>query len=644
MAPARTCLTTPSCTPIRQRLVLSGRRAAWPALVLLLLAALLPGVEPDWYATAAQRLAPVTLQQLLAADEVAADALWGGSGQVAALPVAGQPFARAKRLRVATVPTHYWEANFSLTNQQPVVAGTLVYATLWLRGEAIKQQVDTGGGVALRLILKHRDHGDAPVAQLEPVVDGTWRQVHLAGALRHAAAPGELELLVCAGYQAQVIDLGGALLAALPAGTDPGLLPRTVPPVDYDGRAADAPWRAAAAERIARLRQAELTVTVRDAAGAPVAGAQVRALLTRHAFAFGTAVGAGLVADSDTGVPAADRARYREVLDQHFASVVFENDLKWRAQEEASQHFNLPTVLRALDWLDQRAIPARGHVLVWPGWQNLPQRLRPLAERPDELRAAVAAHVSGLAGALRGRLSDWDVINECNGNKDLMAVLGDDVVAEWFRLARAADPGALLIANETSLGKSGGLDRAEQAQFELLLDRLTAAGAPWDGLGGQMHLGLPGTSIPFLLAELDRVAARYPGKHILITELDVDIPDPTDPVQVAWQADQLRDVLTAAFSHPAVSHVVQWGYWAGRHWKPNAALWAQDWSLRPHGQAYLDLVGGAWHTDAIATTDAAGVARLRGFKGTYAITVTTGGRSTTTPLRLDQDRAVTVQP
>ena len=56
-----------------------------------------------------------------------------------------------------------------------------------------------------------------------------------------------------------------------------------------------------------------------------------------------------------------------------------------------------------------------------------------------------------------------------------------------------------------------------------------------------------------------------------------------------------------------------WGFWDGAHWKNNAPLYRRDWSLKPAGAAYRDLVLKTWRTDASGKTGAdgdAGDARL----------------------------------
>ena len=43
----------------------------------------------------------------------------------------------------------------------------------------------------------------------------------------------------------------------------------------------------------------------------------------------------------------------------------------------------------------------------------------------------------------------------------------------------------------------------------------------------------------------------------------------------------IRDVMIASFSHPNFIAIVQWGFWEKMHWKPAAALWREDWTLKP---------------------------------------------------------------
>ena len=81
------------------------------------------------------------------------------------------------------------------------------------------------------------------------------------------------------------------------------------------------------------------------------------------------------------------------------------------------------------------------------------------------------------------------------------------------------------------------------------------------------------------------------------------------------------------FSHPSVNGVVMWGFWEGRHYAPGAALWRRDWSPKPNGQAWLDLVQKEWQTNVLGKNQwRRSVKTHAAFLGDYQITVNAGGR------------------
>ena len=91
----------------------------------------------------------------------------------------------------------------------------------------------------------------------------------------------------------------------------------------------------------------------------------------------------------------------------------------------------------------------------------------------------------------------------------------------------------------------------------------------------------------------------------------------------------MDEFLTAAYSHPAVTSFLMWGFWEGAHWlgKEGGAMYNRDWSARPMAKVYEDLVLHTWRTNATAKTDGKGEITLRAFLGTHSITVTQGGRT-----------------
>jgi GH35 family endo-1,4-beta-xylanase len=345
-------------------------------------------------------------------------------------------------------------------------------------------------------------------------------------------------------------------------------------------------------------------VKVLDEAGRPRGGVPVRVRQKRHAFGFGSAVAASSLLGT-----AADDETYRQRVRQLFNKAVLENDLKWPNWEQ-----NRSRAMNALAWLRANGIAdIRGHTMVWPGWQFLPADLRALSSNPGALRKRIDDHVLEVGAATRGLVTDWDVVNEPIPNRVIQDILGDYELVRWFQLARAADPNVRLFVNEYDIETGGGRNTAKQQQFLDLIQALLDRGAPVTGIGIQGHFGSDLTHPQKVYDIVDRYAKF--GLPIQITEFDISSNDQE------LQADYLRDYYTAMFSHPAIDSILMWGFWEGRHWRPDAALYSRDWTERLHGKAFRELVYRDWWTNAEGVTDSDGSFRVRGYLGTYEVEV-----------------------
>lgn len=209
-------------------------------------------------------------------------------------------------------------------------------------------------------------------------------------------------------------------------------------------------WRDAAEKRIEQIRKDTLTIRVVDAEGRPAAGASVKVTMTGHEFGFGTAVAARqLLGEGD------DSERYRQFIRENFNMAVLENDLKWPQWD-----IDRKPALAAVKWLRENGVSrVRGHTLVWPSWRWLPKDLKALEADPPALRERVRAHIEDIVTATRGTLAHWDVINEPFSEKDLMAILGNEVMVEWFNEARRHDANATLFLNDYGILSERGEKR-----------------------------------------------------------------------------------------------------------------------------------------------------------------------------------------
>ncbi len=528
------------------------------------------------------------------------------------ISVAGQPFTRGLRIRTLRVPPNAWNLQLHTLVSQPVGKGDILAGEIWLRQAAL----GAASGAVVELVFERA--GDPFTKSLERLLGesaGQWQRFRFAFASAEAYAAGQAQLNLRLGYQIQTIDLAGLVLTNHGRSRPLADFPNDV---TYPEREPAAPWRAEAESRIEQHRKANLTVEVRDALGNPVPGALVSARQTRHAFPFGSAVPADLLLAS--GAPA---NAFRRVVTNWFTRAVLENDLKWPVWEA-----NRAQALAGVRWLRQHGLDVRGHTLIWPSTKYLPADVPALLAQPEALRRRIRDHFTDVLGSLAGQCVDWDVVNEPYTEHDVMDVLGTGEMKTWFEHARALDPAARLYLNDyNNVDAFPGSPHAE-GFFEIARS-LLQQGAPLDGLGFQCHLAGYLPPLSQVYRSIDRFAALVP--EVSITELDVTCPDP------ATQADYLRDVTTVAFSHPKTRAILLWGFWEGRMWNSSAALFRTNWTLKPNGIAWSNLVFRTWWTTTNLATDASGRALVRGFKGNYEIDVTTPSGTRRHETRLDSD-------
>ena len=235
----------------------------------------------------------------------------------------------------------------------------------------------------------------------------------------------------------------------------------------------------------------------------------------------------------------------------------------------------------------------------------------------------------------QGLIEEWDLLNEPYDNRDLMKILGEDVVLDWFGQARAQAPQVDFYINDYD---NLGYPNAPHAKFFIsYLKGLIDKGADFQGIGLQSHFKEEVTSPVQIYEHLNKLAVL--GKKIRITEHDF-ISDSEE-----FQAEFMRDFLTVCFSHPDVYGITQWGFWAGAHWRSRAALFTESWDERPNLQAYKDLVFNQWWSRGSVQVNSDGQVKIRVFKGDYLLKVYSKNNQLIKTLKLsfndaDQDNLI----
>lgn len=527
----------------------------------------------------------------------------------------GKPLFRADSPKSAT---SYQGLNVRWPTATPLKKGDVVLGRFWIR--AIEARQESGEAEGMFFFGKHGADERSPQTFS---VGPDWTLIHMPFVALWDAEPGQAHLLLTYAHLQQTFEIAGIELLNL--GQRLKLADLPVNRFSYQGREADAPWRKAALARIDAIRTAPLTIRVVDAAGQPVAGAQVQAELVRPEFLWGTSVSAERLMSKGP-----DGDRYRQSIIDLFDTTVVENGFKWPVYRQPVRR---ATAHAALEWLNAQGLRNKGHNLAWPGWKWTPRDIAAEPEQRKNIAALNDAHIRELLAATKGRLIGWDVVNEPVHERYYYAHMPREHVAQWFKLAQASDPKLQLTVNEYAM-----LNRSTSplfiAEFRDFVAMLRKQGARVDVLGVQGHVGQTPRPPVAVLSDLDLLAEG--GNNIQVTEYDFNTPDEE------LQADYTRDFLIALYSHEAVSGFIMWGFWQREHWKPNAAMFRADWSEKTNLKVWKDLVLGAWKTRVRSSTTAAGEVAARGHRGQYQAVATLGGKTARGAVELGQGGATLV--
>lgn len=266
---------------------------------------------------------------------------------------------------------------------------------------------------------------------------------------------------------------------------------------------------------------------------------------------------------------------YKETLAREFNYVTPENAMKWRFVEPSAGAYTFAEADTLVDFAEANGARVKGHALVW--YQELPGFIDD-SIAPDDLRAAMIAHIKGVVSHYKGRVAAWDVVNEAVAddwdtmpgedglrNSIFLQKLGKSYILDAFKAAREADPDAILIYNDYA---GEGLNKKSDRIYALV-DWLISAGAPIDEVGLQMHLeGWSYPPVSTMGDNIERLAAL--GLTVNISEMDVQMRKypGTTAQKLEAQADAYKKVVGLCVSEPACTAVTFWGFTDAHSWIP----------------------------------------------------------------------------
>jgi endo-1,4-beta-xylanase len=257
----------------------------------------------------------------------------------------------------------------------------------------------------------------------------------------------------------------------------------------------------------------------------------------------------------------------RAILAREFDMIWSGNWLKFSVVHPTAASYDFAWADSMVAFAQAHAMTVRGHVFVWHN--QIPTWLTGGGWTGSQVDSILADHIVSLMDRYRGKIGTWDVVNEAfDDNARRRATfwstaLGPGYIERAFRMARAADPTALLFYNDYNIEGPG----AKTDSVYAMLADLKARGVPVDGIGMQGHLivGLLPSSAA-LLATFARFAQL--GLKIQITELDIRMPVPATGPNLAQQAADYLTIVSACLQTPACDAVELSAVYDGDSWVP----------------------------------------------------------------------------
>ncbi len=376
-------------------------------------------------------------------------------------------------------------------------------------------------------------------------------------------------------------------------------------------------------------RKAERNIRFIGADGNPISGKDIKITQEGHKFLFGCGAFDSL-AYVYPEMPEDIRPMFKDRVDKwlkvfNYGTLPF----YWGQYEKVEGEPDFEGRMNAAKLCTENGAKVKGHPLCWhtacADWLMKYDNKTIMDKQLERINRDVSA--------FKGVIDMWDVINEVvimpiydrydNAITRICKQYGSvNLVKEVFNAAKAANPDSVLLINDFNLSD----------KYAKLIADCLDAGVPISAIGLQTHQHQGYMGEEKLREVLDRFSVFGLPLHftentlvsgaIMPPEI-VDLNDfqpeswPSEPEGEERQCREWREMYEILFSHPLVEALTGWDFADGAWLNAPSGFIRKDGTVKPSYEMVHNLVHNEWCTKDTVHTDADGMAKIHGFKGSY---------------------------
>ncbi len=322
---------------------------------------------------------------------------------------------------------------------------------------------------------------------------------------------------------------------------------------------------------------------------------------------------------------------------------------KPRYAKDSPRIYRRPAPDLCVEYCKEKGIEPKCHCLNYDEW--IPDWVRYLPV--EQHKALLEKRFYELSERYAKDIPTWEVTNETIQNSRSAFFYEDDFLDWSYRMADRYFPNNRLIINDYNIWFPGSFNNRNA--YYMQIERLLRNGITHlDSIGMQFHSFFPLEHEPTAAEERYNPEALYKlmdlyarfGLAEQITEMTIPAYG-GDEENEAIQAELIKNVYTAFFSHPAMEAVIYWnlvdgyaafapqGDMAAGENKYYGGLMRFDMTEKPAFKCLKRLIHEEWNTSLTVKAPGGNVA-FRGFWGDYRITVHAGEKTYTADYSLSK--------